>query len=92
MNKTTETFTIEVGGKKGVITKPNFTQKASAMASMYTAEGNIDMASSGRVLLTMCWKEGDDSIRNDDDLAFSASIKLWEEFLSNFGGAELKKN
>jgi hypothetical protein len=87
-----ETYTIEVGGKKGVIVKPTFSQKSSAMASMYTADGNINMADSGRVLLNLCWKEGDMDILNNDDLAFDASIKLWEEFLSTIGGAELKKN
>ncbi len=87
-----ETYTIEVQGKTGVITKPTFAQKSSAMASMYTNDGNLNMADSGRVLLNLCWKEGDMEILNDDDLAFDASLKLWEEFLSTIGGAELKKN
>lgn len=84
-------FEITVEGKKALINYPDRKTYAQAMALLMPSKNSRpDLIAAGEWILKLGWIEGDDEIRNDEDLLIAAALKA-SELIEPFE-SELKKN
>lgn len=89
--KEIQTYTLTVGGKKCIITDPNFNQLSLGLSALSSGTGNIDMAGGGKAVFDVCMVECDKEIQESGKLMMGICIKLAEEYLLPLD-VEIKKN
>lgn len=87
--------TITVKGPGGQeyscrIKEPGFEEINMAFMALETKGGKLDIAGAGRVIISTCWVDGDEIIKENPKFLFPACLEAWK--LVEVYQAEIKKN
>ena len=89
------TYTIIIKNKDSkelscVIREPGFDEYVMAISAIRLPGGGISMAKGGKFLLDTCWISGDEEIRKDAKMLYTASIQAAS--LLEIYDSDIKKN